>query len=98
MKTPYDILLAPVVTERTMDQMSENKYTFRVDNKANKAEIKKAVETAFDGVKVKSVNTINMRGKTRRAGNHVYVASNWKKAIVTLASDSKSIELFEGME
>lgn len=97
MKSPYDILMAPVISEQSMDEMGHNKYTFRVAKKANKAEIKAAVEAAFDGVKVAKVNTINMRGKTRRMGKTVGKTSDWKKAVVTLTADSKSIEFFEGM-
>ncbi len=98
MKSPYDILIAPIITEQAMDQMSENKYSFRVHPKANKAEIRKAVEEAFDGVKVKKVNTMNRRGKTRRIGYHYSKTSDWKKAVVTLTNDSKAIEFFEGLE
>lgn len=98
MKSPYDILIAPIITERAMDQMSENKYTFRVHPTANKAEIRDAVEQAFEGVKVKKVSTMNRRGKTRRVGYHYGKDSDWKKAIVTLTADSKTIEFFEGME
>ena len=66
MKSPFDIIISPVVTEKSMADMAENKYTFRVDAKCNKAEIRHAVEEAFDGVKVKRVNTITMKGKTKR--------------------------------
>lgn len=97
MKTAYDVILAPIVTEKSMDLMNENKYTFRVNTKANKAEIKKAVEEIFDGVKVKSVNTMNMTGKTKRFGMYEGKRVDWKKAIVTLTDDSKTIEFFEGM-
>lgn len=98
MKSAYDILIAPILSEKSTDRLSENKYTFRVAKKANKAEIKRAVEEAFEGVKVSKVNTINMRGKTVRMGMRVGKRSDWKKAIVTLAEDSKPIEFFEGME
>ncbi|MDY3052748.1 MAG: 50S ribosomal protein L23 [Ndongobacter sp.] len=97
MKSPYDILLKPVISEESMGRMEQNKYTFRVAKDANKAEIKSAVEAAFEGVKVAKVNTINMRGKTRRMGRYVGRTSDWKKAVVTLTSDSKSIEFFENM-
>ncbi len=96
-KSPYDIIIAPIITEQAMDAMSHHTYTFRVDKKANKAEIREAVEQAFDGVKVKRVNTINVHGKNKRMGMHAYKDSDWKKAIVTLTEDSKSIEFFEGM-
>lgn len=95
--TPYDIIIAPIVTERSMADAAEGKYTFRVAKKANKVQIRYAVEKAFEGVKVKKVNTINMRGKTKRTGMHVSKTSDWKKAIVTLAEDSKQIEFFEGV-
>lgn len=97
MKSPFDIIIAPVITEKSMADMAENKYTFRVDSKCNKAEIRHAVEEAFDGVRVKRVNTITMKGKTKRVGNHKTKSSDWKKAIVTLTEDSKEIEFFEGM-
>ncbi|MFR9280781.1 50S ribosomal protein L23 [Levyella massiliensis] len=97
MKSPFDIIISPVVTEKSMADMAENKYTFRVDAKCNKAEIRHAVEEAFDGVKVKRVNTITMKGKTKRVGNRKTKSSDWKKAIVTLTEDSKEIEFFEGM-
>ena len=97
MLSPYDIILAPVITEKSMDMIQEQKYTFKVLKTANKAQIKEAVEKAFEGVKVKSVNTMNMRGKTIRTGMRVGKRSDWKKAIVTLAEGSKSIEFFEGL-
>lgn len=96
MKSPYDIVLSPIVTERSMDVMEDNKYTFRVAKNANKIEIKSAVEAIF-GVKVKNVNTINMLGKTKRVGNKIGKRSDWKKAIVTLTDDSKAIEFFENI-
>mgnify|MGYP001291925273 FL=1 len=80
-----------------MDAMAEGKYIFVVDKKANKSEIKKAIEEVFD-VKVDKVNTINMLGKEKRMGVHVGRRANWKKAIITLTEDSKGIEFFEGME
>ncbi|MGF0039558.1 50S ribosomal protein L23 [Peptoniphilaceae bacterium SGI.131] len=97
MKSPYDVILSPIVTEKSMDMMNERKYTFRVDKKANKAEIKEALEAIFDGVKVKSVNTMNVLGKKTRVGNRVGKKSDWKKAIVTLKEDSKTIAFFENM-
>lgn len=96
MKSPYDIVLSPIVTERSMDVMEDNKYTFRVAKNANKTEIKSAVEAIF-GVQVKNVNTINMLGKTKRVGNKIGKRSDWKKAIVTLAEGSKTIEFFENI-
>ncbi len=96
MRNPHDIIIKPVVTERSMDDMSQNKYTFVVDKKSNKTEIKSAVEKVFD-VKVAKVNTMNMLGKIKRQGVHVGKRADWKKAIVTLAPDSKGIEFFDGM-
>lgn len=96
MKTPYDIIIKPLVTEESMNNMAERKYTFKVDKRANKSEIKKAVEKIF-GVKVEKVNTMNMTGKTKRMGIHVGKRPDWKKAVVTLTEDSKEIEFFEGM-
>lgn len=94
MKSPYDIIIKPVVSERSMQLTDENKYVFKVDRKANKSEIKEAVETIFENVKVKKVNTINMKGKSTRHGMITGKKSDWKKAIVTLTDDSKEIELF----
>lgn len=96
MKTPYDIIIKPVVTENTMMQMAEKKYTFRVHKGANKTEIKDAVEAVF-GVKVEKVNTMNVMGKIKRQGKSVGRTAGWKKAIVKLTADSKEIEFFEGM-
>lgn len=96
MTTPHDIIKRPLITERSMDDMALGKYSFEVDKRANKSEVKKAVETIF-GVKVKSVNTMNMKGKTKRQGVHQGRRPNWKKTIVTLTEDSKTIEFFEGM-
>lgn len=97
MKSAYDILIAPIITEKAMAQMSSNKYTFKVAKDANKAEIKRAVEEAFEGVKVAKVNTVTMPGKSRRYGSHEFRGSDWKKAIVTLKADSKSIEFFDAV-
>lgn len=96
MKTPYDIILKPVVTENTMEQMTERKYTFKVDKNSSKTEIKAAIETIF-GVKVEKVNTMNVLGKVKRQGRNVGKKADWKKAIVKLTADSKEIEFFEGM-
>lgn len=96
MITAYDIIIKPVVTERSMEAMEAKRYTFKVAPKANKSEIKKAVETIF-GVKVKQVNTMNITGKKKRMGANVGRRSDWKKAIVTLTEDSKEIEFFEGI-
>ena len=97
MKTAYDIIKRPIVTEQSMESASAKKYTFEVAKDANKIEIAHAVEEIF-GVKVAKVNTLNMQGKAKRMGR--YPAGrrpSWKKAMVTLTEDSKSIEFFEGM-
>ena len=96
MRSPDEINIKPLVNEGSMDKMADKKYTFQVYKKANKTEIKNAIEQIF-GVKVEKVNTINMLGKKRRMGVHVGRRPNWKKAIVTLTEDSKTIEFFEGM-
>ncbi len=96
MKTAYDILLGPVITERSMEAVDQKKYVFKVARDANKIEIRQAVEDIF-GVKVMSVNTINMQGKEKRQGVHIGRRAAWKKAIVRLRPESKTIEFFEGM-
>ncbi|MBQ8181785.1 MAG: 50S ribosomal protein L23 [Ruminococcus sp.] len=96
MKAPQDIILKPVITEKSMDELQNGKYTFKVATDANKSEIKKAVEVLFD-VKVAKVNTLNCTGKEKRMGRFVGKTSDWKKAIITLTEDSKTIEFFEGM-
>ena len=80
---PEEIIIAPVVTEKSNDQLQEGKYTFKVNKKATKVEIAKAVEKLFE-VKVLNVNTITLRGKKKRVGYHVGKTSDWKKAIVTI--------------
>jgi len=95
MKTPHDIILRPVITERSMAGIRERKYTFAVAVDANKIEIGKAVESLFSGAKVEKVNTMHVRGKLKRMGRNVGYTSKWKKAIVTLTPDSKGIEFFE---
>ena len=95
--TAYDIIKRPIITEQSMAETEAKKYTFEVAKDANKIEIAKAVEEIF-GVKVAKVNTLNMQGKAKRMGR--YPAGrrpDWKKAMVTLTDDSKSIEFFEGM-
>ncbi len=94
MKDSRDIIIEPLITEKTTNLMEENKYCFKVDKRANKIEIKKAVEDIF-GVQVEAVNTMNMKGKPKRFGVHRGYTSSWKKAIVTLKEGSKTIELFE---
>ncbi|MGN9164871.1 50S ribosomal protein L23 [Tissierellaceae bacterium HCP3S3_D8] len=97
MRIPHDIIIKPIITEKSMEDMADGKYTFMVDKKANKSEIKKAVENIFD-VKVDKVNTMNMLGKVKRQGMNSGRRPSWKKAIVKLAEGSKGIEFFEGME
>ena len=92
----YDVILKPVVTEKSMAGMGEKKYTFLVNPESNKTMIKEAVEKMFDGVKVKSVNTMNLDGKNKRRGMVVGKTAKTKKAIVTLTADSKDIEIFAG--
>ena len=94
--TAHDIIKRPVVTEQSMAQMQERKYTFEVDKRANKIQIRKAVEEIF-GVSVKSVNTVNVIGKFKRMGRNEGKRADWKKAIVTLTENSKTIEFFDGM-
>lgn len=96
MKTARDIVLGPVITEKSIKSLGDKKYTFKVAKDANKIEIAKAVEEIF-GVSVDKVNTMNCRGKHRRMGIHEGVTASWKKAIVTLTKDSKGIEFFESM-
>lgn len=96
MRSPYDIIIKPIITEQSMMGMEESKYTFKVATDANKTEIKFAIEEAF-GVKVAKINTMNVKGKVKRQGRFVGKRADWKKAIVTLTADSKPIELFEGM-
>ena len=92
-----DIIIRPIITEKSMKAIHENKYTFKVDPRAGKIEIAKAVEAVFDGVKVIKVNTMHVRGRTRVHGRDKGVTAAWKKAIVTLDPSSKTIEFFEGM-
>ncbi|MDQ0256008.1 large subunit ribosomal protein L23 [Evansella vedderi] len=91
-----DVIKRPVITERSTDLMAEQKYTFEVDPRANKTEIKNAVEEIF-GVKVASVNTMNYKGKFKRFGRYTGYTSKRKKAIVQLTPDSKELEFFEGV-
>jgi large subunit ribosomal protein L23 len=93
----YDVILKPVVTEKSMSGMGDKKYTFLVHPEANKTMIKDAVEKMFDGAKVKSVNTMNLDGKKKRRGLVYGRTAKSKKAIVTLTEDSKDIELFTGL-
>ena len=96
MRTAYDSIIRPIITEKSMEAIEEKKYVFEVAPSANKIEIRKAIETIF-GVKVQSVNTVKVQGKTKRMGVHVGKRSDMKKAYIQLTADSKAIELFEGM-
>lgn len=93
----YDVILKPVVTEKSMNAMSEKKYTFLVHTDANKSMIKEAVEKMFPGTKVASVNTMNLDGKTKRRGMTFGKTAKTKKAVVKLTEDSKEIEVFQGL-
>ena len=93
----YDVILKPVVTEKSMELMGEKKYTFLVHTEATKSQVKEAVEKMFEGTKVKSVNTMNMDGKNKRRGMVVGKTAKTKKAIVALTEESKDIEIFEGL-
>ena len=96
MKFAQDIILKPVITEKSMDGITDKRYTFKVAVDATKPEIAKAVEELF-GVKVAKVNTINMKKKPKRMGYHFGYTAEWKKAIVTLDASSKEIEFFNGL-
>ena len=93
----YDVILKPVITEKSMAGMGEKKYTFLVHPQATKTQIKEAVQKMFDGVKVESVNTMNMDGKTKRRGMTFGKTAKTKKAIVKLTADSKDIEIIAGL-
>ena len=95
MKTAYDIILKPVITEKTVSLMEQGKYTFKVAKTANKFEIKKAVNEIFK-VDVVSISTMNVKGKKKRMGRSEGMTPSWKKAIVTL-KEGQQIEVFEGM-
>ncbi len=96
MRNPRDIIKKPIITEETSMMAEENKYVFEVDKKANKIEVKYAIEEIF-GVDVVSVNTQNVPGKPKRYGRYSGHTSEWKKAIVKLSPESKKIEFFEGV-
>lgn len=93
----YDVILKPVITEKTMELMADKKYTFLVHTEATKSQVKEAVEKMFNGTKVKSVNTMNLDGKTKRRGMTYGKTAKTKKAIVQLTEDSADIEIFEGL-
>lgn len=92
----HDVIIRPIVTEKTMGGMPNKKYTFEVAKDAGKIEIAKAVEEVF-GVQVSKVNTLKVRGRYRRKGKYSGYTPSWKKAYVTLKPDSKGIEFFEGI-
>ena len=96
MKTAQDVIIRPIVTEKSMTGIPFKKYTFRVAMDANKIEIAKAVEELF-GVKVAKVNTLHVSGRSKKVGKYTGYTSDWKKAIVTLTEGSKAIEFFEGL-
>mgnify|MGYP003501270346 FL=1 len=96
MKFAHDVIIKPIITEDSMSRLGEKKYTFEVASGATKVDIKKAVEEIFK-VKVDKVNTISMKAKNKRVGYHFGKTSEWKKAIVTLTADSKTIEFFDSM-
>ena len=93
----YDVILKPVITEKSMASMGEKKYVFLVHPEANKSQIKEAVEKMFEGTKVAKVNTMNQDGKNKRRGMVVGKTAKTKKAIVQLTEDSKEIEIFAGL-
>ena len=93
----YDVILKPVITEKSMNGLATKEYTFYVHPEANKAQIKEAVEKMFEGTKVKKVNTMNIPGKTKRRGMTVGRTAKRKKAMVRLTEDSKEIEVFSGL-
>jgi len=96
MRTPYDIIIKPVITERSMDDAQNKRYTFKVATDANKTHVKQALEEIF-GVEVKKVNIMNVKGKTKRMGRNVGKTAASKKAIVTLTAKSKEIEFFQSL-
>ena len=96
MRTAHDVIISPIITEASMSRLADKKYTFKVASDANKIEIKKAVEEIFK-VTVAKVNTISVKAKNKRVGYHLGKTSEWKKAIVTLTPDSKTIEFFDSM-
>ena len=93
----YDVILKPVVTEKSMNAMADRKYTFLVHPEANKSQVREAVEKMFPGTKVEKVNTMNIQGKTKRRGMTFGKTAKTKKAIVKLTADSKEIEIFSGL-
>jgi len=96
MKTGYDVIIRPIITENSMDMAADKKYAFKVAKDSNKTEIRKAIEEIFD-VEVAKVNVVNVSGKKKRLGRTFGTTSSYKKAVVTLTPDSKEIELFQDM-
>ena len=96
MKTGYDVIIRPIVTENSMDMAEQKKYAFRVAKDANKTEVRKAIEEIF-GVDVAKVNVVNVNGKKKRMGRTMGTTSSYKKAVVTLTPDSKEIEIFQDL-
>ncbi|MCL2436679.1 MAG: 50S ribosomal protein L23 [Clostridiales bacterium] len=96
MKTPYDIIIKPVISERSMDEVQNRKYTFKVAKAANKTQVKLALEEIF-GIEVEKVNIMNVKGKVKRMGRTVGKTADSKKAIVTITKKSKEIEFFQSL-
>ena len=96
MKTGYDVIIRPIITENSMDMAADKKYAFKVAKDANKTEVRKAIEEIF-GVDVAKVNVVNVNGKKKRMGRTMGTTSSYKKAVVTLTPDSKEIEIFQDM-
>jgi large subunit ribosomal protein L23 len=96
MRTPYDVIIKPIISEMSMDEAHKKKYTFQVAKGANRTEVKKAIEEIF-GVEVAKVNTMNVVGKVKRMGRNVGMTASSKKAVVTLTPKSKEIEFFQGL-
>ena len=97
MKFAQDVIVRPIITEKSMNSIAEGKYTFEVAKDATKTSVAEAVEKMFPGVKVAAVNTMHVGGKLKRMGRSQGMTKSWKKAIVTVTKDSKKIELFESM-
>ena len=93
----HEVIIRPIITEKTMGGMPNKKYTFKVAKDAGKIEIKKAAEQLFEGIVVAKVNTINVRGQQRRYGRYTGYTESWKKAVITLTEASKTIDFFDGM-
>lgn len=96
MKTGYDVIIRPIITENSMELAEEKKYAFKVAKDANKTEVRKAIEEVF-GVEVAKVNVVNVSGKKKRMGRTIGTTASYKKAVVTLTPDSKEIELFQDL-